>query len=327
MSIAFIFPGQGSQFPGMLHQLLDHPAVVRTLDEISEDLQSDVRTIDTERGLEFTVDVQIALLAAGVATARALMEQEIEPVAVSGLSVGAFAAAVTAGVLSLQDAVELVRLRAEEMMKLYPTGYGLSAIVGLNETQVTKIVQAVTTVQDPVFVGNINAPRQIVIAGSNVAMDQVLEEARRQGANKAVRLHVSVPSHCPLLQPVADLLGKRMYSVKLTTPRITYVGNVNARAMRTKEAVARDLVNNIAHGVRWYDATTILKELGCDLFLEMPPGHTLSDLAKENLTGINSLPVEASVLPRVLRLAQIQNANDGAPQLIRVERVQPVQET
>src|SRR5271155_839479 len=218
-------------------------------------------------------------------------------------------AAVTAGVLSLRDAVELVRLRAELMMKLYPSGYGLSAIVGLNESQVTKIVQAVTSVQDPVFVGNINAPRQIVIAGSNMAMDQVLEEARRQGANKAVRLHVSVPSHCPLLQPVADLLGKRMSSVKLTTPRMTYVGNVNARAMRTKEIIARDLVNNIAHAVRWYDATTILKELGCDLFLEMPPGHTLTDLAKQTPPGINSLPVEASVLSRVLRLAHQEEAS------------------
>jgi malonate decarboxylase epsilon subunit len=185
----------------------------------------------------------------------------------------------------------------------------------------------VTSVQDPVFVGNINAPRQIVIAGSNVAMDQVLEEARRQGARKGVRLNVSVPSHCLLLQPVADVLGKRMASVKLTTPRMTYVGNVNARATRTKEIIARDLVNNIAHGVRGHDATTVLKELGCDLFLEMPPGHTLSDLAKENLPGINPLPVEASVLPRVLRLAQMQNANDGAPQSIRMERVQPVQET
>jgi len=322
MSIAFIFPGQGSQFRGMLHQLLDHPAVVRTLDEISEDLQSDVRTLDTEYGLEFTVDVQIALLAAGVATARALMEQDVEPAAVSGLSVGAFAAAVTAGVLSLQDAVELVRLRADQMMKLYPSGYGLSAIVGLNESQVTKIVQALTSVQDPVFVGNINAPRQIVIAGSNVGMDRVLDEARRQGANRAVRLHVSVPSHCPLLQPVADLLGARMSSVNLTPPQVIYVGNVNARAMRTKEPIARDLVSNIAHGVRWHDATTVLKELGCNLFLEMPPGHTLSDLAKENLAGINSVPVEASALLRVLRLAQMQKANDGAPQLIRMERIQ-----
>jgi malonate decarboxylase epsilon subunit len=324
MSIAFIFPGQGSQFRGMLHQLLDHPAVVRTLDEISEDLQSDVRTLDTEYGLEFTVDVQIALLAAGVATARALMEQDVEPAAVSGLSVGAFAAAVTAGVLSLQDAVELVRLRADQMMKLYPSGYGLSAIVGLNESQVTKIVQALTSVQDPVFVGNINAPRQIVIAGSNVGMDRVLDEARRQGANRAVRLHVSVPSHCPLLQPVADLLGARMSSVNLTPPQVIYVGNVNARAMRTKEPIARDLVSNIAHGVRWHDATTVLKELGCNLFFEMPPGHTLSDLAKENLAGINSVPVEASALLRVLRLAQMQKANDGAPQLIRMERIQPV---
>jgi malonate decarboxylase epsilon subunit len=313
MSVAFIFPGQGSQFPGMLHQLLDHPAVVRTLDEISEDLQSDVRTLDTERGLEFTVDVQIALLAAGVATARALIQQGVEPIAVSGLSVGAFAAAVTAGVLSLQDAVELVRLRAGQMMKLYPSGYGLSAIVGLNESHVTKIVQAVTSVRDPVFVGNINAPRQIVIAGSNVGMDRVLDDARRQGASKAVRLHVSAPSHCPLLQPVADLLEKRMSSVKLTTPHMIYVGNVNARAMRTKELVARDLVNNIAHGVRWHDATTVLKELGCDFFLETPPGHTLSDLAKENLPGINSVPVEASVLPGVLRLIQMQNTNDGVP--------------
>jgi malonate decarboxylase epsilon subunit len=210
------------------------------------------------------------------------------------------------------------------MMKLYPSGYGLSAIVGLNESQVTKIVQALTSVQDPVFVGNINAPRQIVIAGSNVGMDRVLDEARRQGANRAVRLHVSVPSHCPLLQPVADLLGARMSSVNLTPPQVIYVGNVNARAMRTKEPIARDLVSNIAHGVRWHDATTVLKELGCNLFLEMPPGHTLSDLAKENLAGINSVPVEASALLRVLRLAQMQKANDGAPQLIRMERIQPV---
>jgi malonate decarboxylase epsilon subunit len=211
--------------------------------------------------------------------------------------------------LSLQNAAELVRLRAEQMMNLYPSGYGLSAIVGLNESQLTKIVHAVTSVQNPVFVGNINAPRQIVIAGSNEGMDRALEEARRQGASKAVRLHVPVPSHCPLLHPIADLLGKRMSSVNLTTPRMTYIGNVNARAMRTKEMVARDLITSTAHGVRWHDATTALKELGCNLFLEMPPGHTLSDLAEENLPGIQSVPVEASVLSRVLRLAHQEEAS------------------
>src|SRR6202789_920577 len=230
MSVAFIFPGQGSQSPGMLHNLLDHPAVVRTLDEISEVLHSDVRNLDSEQGLKSDVSVQLTLLAAGIATARALMEQDVRPAAASGLSVGAFAAAVTAGVLSLQDAVELVKLRAEQMMKLYPTGYGLSAIVGLNESRVTKIVRAVTSVQAPVFVGNINAPRQIVIAGSNVAMDQVLDEARREGASRAVRLHVSVPSHCSLLQPVADMLARRISSMNLREPHVPYIGNLNARA-------------------------------------------------------------------------------------------------
>jgi malonate decarboxylase epsilon subunit len=263
-----------------------------------------VRDLDSEQCLKSNVSVQLALLAAGVATARAVMEHDVRPAAASGLSVGAFGAAVAAGVLALDDAVELVRLRAEQMMKLYPDGYGLSAIVGLNESQVTKIVTALTSHEAPVFVGNVNAPRQIVIAGSNVAMDQVMDEARRQGVSKAVRLHVSVPSHCPLLQPVANLLERRMKSMDLKTPQLTYVGNVTARAMRTKELVARDLVNNIAHGVRWHDATTVLKELGCNLFLEMPPGHILSDLAKENLRGIDAVPVEAGVLTRVLRLAQ-----------------------
>jgi len=309
MSVAFIFPGQGSQSPGMLHHLLNHPAVVRTLDEISEVLHSDVRNLDGEQSLEFDISVQLALFAAGVATAKALMEQAVQPTALSGLSVGAFAAAVIAGVLQLRDGVELVRLRAKEMTNLYPTGYGLSAIVGLSESQVTKIVQATTSDEAPVFVGNINAPRQIVIAGSNAGMDRVLDEARRQGASKAVRLHVSVPSHCPLLQPVADLLGRQISGMTLGTPQLIYVGNVNARAMRTKEQVANDLVNNIAHGVRWYDATTVLKELGCHLFLEMPPGHTLSELAQQNLSGVSSIPVEARVLPRVLRLAQQEEAN------------------
>jgi malonate decarboxylase epsilon subunit len=309
VSVAFIFPGQGSQAPGMLHHLLDHPAVGRTLDEISDVLHSDVRNIDTEQDLEFTLDAQLALFAAGVATARALMGQNICPAAVSGLSVGAFAAAVTAGVLQLRDGVELVSLRAQQMANLFPTGYGLSAIVGLDECQVTEIVQATTTERVPVFVGNINAPRQIVIAGANVAMERVLEEARRQGATKAVRLHVSVPSHCPLLQPVADLLARRISAMSLSPPQAVYVGNVNGRPLRTKELVANDLVNNIAHGVRWNDATTVLQELGCNLFLEMPPGHTLSDLARQNLRGVHSIPVEASVLPRILRVAQQEEAN------------------
>ncbi len=133
----------------------------------------------------------------------------------------------------------------------------------------------------------------------------MLDQARRQGARKAERLDVSVPSHCPLLQPVAGLLQHRFSTLRLRKPKMTYVGNVNARAMRAPELIASDLANNIAHGVRWHDATTVARELGCNLFLEMPPGHVLTDLAKENLPGINALAVEkrypspaCCVLPR-----------------------------
>jgi malonate decarboxylase epsilon subunit len=309
MSVAFVFPGQGSQFPGMLHNLIHHPVVHRTLDEISEVLHEDVRDLDTEHCLEFSVSVQIALFAAGVATARALAEQGMRPVAVAGLSVGAFAAAVVAGVMQLSDALELVKLRAQEMAKLYPIGYGLSAVVGLTELEVTRIVESKTTPEAPVFVSNINAPRQIVIAGANIGMDKVLAEATLQGASEAVHLRVPVLSHCPLLQSVADLLSQRISAMTLRAPEVTYVGNVTGHALRTKEAIADDLINNIAHGVRWHDATTVLKELGCNLFLEMPPGHTLSDLAERTLSGVHAIPVAAGALPKILRLAQQEETN------------------
>jgi malonate decarboxylase epsilon subunit len=304
MSIAFLFPGQGSQFPGMLHQLPGHPEVERTLDEISSVLRSDVRGLDSEEALKSSVSVQLALLASGVATARALIERGAQPAVVCGLSVGAFAAAVVADVVSLEDAVGLVKLRAEKMIELYPNGYGLSAIIGLSEPQILSIIQEVATDHEPVFLANINAPLQMVIAGSEAGMDRVLDQARRHGARKAERLHVSVPSHCLLLQPVADLLQHRFSTLRLRRPKMTYIGNVNARAMRTPELIASDLANNIAHSVRWHDATTVARELGCNLFLEMPPGHVLTDLAKENLPGVNALAVEKDILPRVFRLAQ-----------------------
>jgi malonate decarboxylase epsilon subunit len=309
MSVAFIFPGQGTQYPGMLDDLLDEPVVMRTLDEVSDVLRIDVRELDSEQALSSDVAVQVALFSAGVSTARAIMERNVAPTAVSGLSVGAYAAAVIAGVLALRDGVELVKLRAQEMEKLFPDGYGLSAIVGLTEAQVTKIVLAETSPQAPVFVGNINAPRQVVIAGESGAMERVLDEARRQGANKAARLRVPVLSHCPLLQPVADALTKQIATMSLRNPQLVYVGNVNGRALRSKERIADDLVNNIIHGVRWHDATTVLQELGCRLLLETPPGRVLSELAQQNLAGVSAIPIQQRTLSRVLRLAQLEQAN------------------
>ena len=190
------------------------------------------------------------------------------------------------------------------MEQLYPVGYGLSAIVGFSETQVAKLVDAVSTEEDPVFVGNINAPRQIVIAGSNKGMERVLQQARIRGARKAERLDVPVPSHCSLLRPVADSLRSQLQSISVKDPMPIYLANVNARAVRTAQGVAKDLADNIAHGVRWHDATTVACELGCELFLEVPPGHTLSDLARENLQGIQAHAITSGTFDRLLNLAR-----------------------
>jgi malonate decarboxylase epsilon subunit len=304
MSVAFLFPGQGSQVPGMLHNLPDHPAVARTLDEVSESLHADVRELDSAEALQSTVSVQLALLASGVAVARALLVEGVNPEAVAGLSVGAFAAAVAADVLNLADGARLVKERGEDMVKLYPKGYGLAAIVGLTEQQVSTLVEQEYTDQEPVYVGNINAPRQIVIAGSDEAMVKVLHAAQKSGARKAVRLNVSEPSHCPLLEPVAKSLKRTMQVIHLQQPKMIYVGNVTGRALRSAEAVSEDLATNIAHGVRWFDATTVLEELGCRLFLEMPPGHVLSELGREAFADVRTLAIGETSLTYAVRLAK-----------------------
>jgi malonate decarboxylase epsilon subunit len=304
MKTGLLFPGQGSQQPQMLHDLVRHPAVDETLSEVSAVLDLNVRTLDTPEALQSAVSVQLAILTAGVATARALQQRGCQPLAVAGLSVGAFSAAVAADSISLPDAVQLVRFRAEQMEEMYPTGFGLSAIVGLSETQVAKLVDAATTKEHPVFVGNVNAPRQIVIAGSNVGMERVLQQARTQGARKAERLDAPVPSHCSLLQPVADSLRNRLQSISMKDPKRIYLANVNARAVRSAQEVAKDLADNIAHGVRWHDATTVACELGCELFLEVPPGHALSDLARENLPGIQAYAITPGTFDRLVNLTK-----------------------
>ena len=303
MSVAFLFPGQGSQAPGMLHTLPDHPDITRTLDEASAILGRDVKDLDSAEALKSTISVQLALLTAGVATARALATEGVHAEAVAGLSVGAFAAAVHSGVVCFPQAIELVQQRAEMMMGLYPSGYGLAAIVGLTEGQVSALVEKAHTPDTPVYVGNINAPRQIVIAGSDDGMAEVLEAAGKSGARKAERLQVSVPSHCPLLEPIAAALRMTLAAMELGQPRVIYVGNVKARALRAASAVAEDLAANIAHAVRWYDATTVLEELGCRLFLELPPGHVLSDLAREAFPEVRTLALGQSTLKGALHLA------------------------
>jgi malonate decarboxylase epsilon subunit len=279
MSVAFLFPGQGSQQPGMLHDLPECAASAATLKEASMALARDVLELDSGLALRSTAAAQLALLIAGVAFGRALLAEGAIPDIVGGLSVGSFAAAVIGGSLDFSLALPLVRLRGDLMEEMYPRGYGMAAIMGLDEKRMTDLVAEVSSPDSPVFLANVNAPRQIVVSGALPGLERLMEKARLAGAGRAQRLNVSVPSHCPLLEPVADELDRAMAGVSLRPPKCVFVGNRGGRALRDSASVRRELVSNVAHAVQWHDATTLMFELGARLFVELPPGSVLTNFA------------------------------------------------
>jgi malonate decarboxylase epsilon subunit len=282
MNIAFLFPGQGAQTPGFLAHLPAHRAVAATLEEASDVLALDARGLDTEEALASTVAVQLSALIAGVAVARALNEEGIEAQAVAGLSSGAYTAAVACGALEFRAALSLMKLRAELMQSAYPRGFGMVALVGLDEARVVRLVDELHREDRPLYVANLNAQRQIVLAGSDGALEVAIEAAMRAGARKAQRMAVSVPSHCPLMDSVAAKMSEAFAHFTLSRPRIPYVGNVRARVLRDPQDIARDLAINVAHTVRWHDSMTILYETGTRYFVESPPGSVLTGLIRES---------------------------------------------
>ena len=152
MTVAFLFPGQGSQSAGLLHHLPQHPEDTRTIHEASAVLGVSIGALDNAEALHSTAAVQQVLLIAGVATARALMAEQVHPIAVAGMSIGAFGAAVACGTLSFADALPLVRLRGELMEMAFPSGYGLAAIEGLDEVRLEGIVERTRTAELPVYI-------------------------------------------------------------------------------------------------------------------------------------------------------------------------------
>jgi malonate decarboxylase epsilon subunit len=306
MTVAFLFPGQGAQSEDLLHHLPQHAEVTRTIAEASEVLGLDMHTLDNAQAQHSTASVQLGLLVAGVATARALTAECVLPGAVAGMSVGAFGAAVACDTLSFADALRLVRLRGELMQAAFPSGYGLAAIVGLDEVRVESLVERVRTAERPVYVSNINAPRQIVVAGSEAALSAVTTLAIRHGARRVDRLAVSVPSHCPLLQPVADRLTRAIAILPLRPPAMPYVSNRGGRALQDADAIREDLATNVAHPVRWYDTLEVLRELGATLFLEMAPGHVSTHLVVQLLPGVRAV----SIADRGLRYAAVVVARE-----------------
>ncbi|HZP06286.1 MAG TPA: malonate decarboxylase subunit epsilon [Terracidiphilus sp.] len=304
MSIAFLFPGQGSQRPGMLRALPDHPQVQATLEEAGEVLKRDVRQLDEEKTLESTITTQIAIFIAGIASARALIAEGVGPDFVAGLSVGAYTAAVIGGALGFSDGLRLVRKRAELTAERFPSGYGLAAIVGLQEQTVAKLVVSCTTPEHPAYLALLNAPQQMVVAGSIEALDRVLAEARKAGCKKAERLAVRIPSHCALFEDVAQQMMEAMRSLEPRAPQATYVMNRTARPTKHFDRIREDVATNIAYPVRWHDSTEVLVEMGAQLFIEMHPGQVLTRLASAGFPQVRTIALEASSLAQTVRIAK-----------------------
>lgn len=281
MKILFSFPGQGAQYTNMLHQLPKSEVTQQVLNLASDVLQEDVLNLDSETALKNTRSVQLCILITGVIYANLLQQQGVEADYVSGLSIGAFPAAVFSGALDLSDAIKIVSLRGELMQHAYPQGYGLTSIQGLLEQQVCLIVEQVNSDQYPVYIANFNDEQQFVIAGSDQAMLKVAQLAKKMGARKVVKLAISVPSHCPLLTKTAHQLAQAMDNISLKIPRISYLSANNARIINQVEKLRDDLAYNMARSVYWHETMTAAYERGVRIAIEMPPGAVLTGLTKK----------------------------------------------
>jgi malonate decarboxylase epsilon subunit len=303
MRVAWLYPGQAAQEPGMLARLPASPAAQATLAEASEALGRDVRALDTAEALAGTAATQLALLIAGVATARALAAEGIGPDVVAGHSVGAFAAAVTADVLALGDAVRAVALRGALMAAAYPHGYGMAAVIGLPERRLVPLVDEARRA-GPLHLANRNAPLQTVAAGAVPALEAFCAAARRAGAVRAERLSVAVPSHCPLLEPVARELAAALAGIAFQPPRLAYASSCRARLLADPRLIRDDLATNVAAPVRWHDTTVMLHERGVRLFAQMLPGTVLADLAAAAFPDARCLALATSGLESVAHVAR-----------------------
>jgi [acyl-carrier-protein] S-malonyltransferase len=287
---AFVFPGQGSQSVGMLDVWGDHPIVIQTLAEASAALGEDLTKMIHEgpkEALALTANTQPVMLVAGVAMYRVWMsEVGVAPSAVAGHSLGEYAALVAAGVLTLAQAVPLVRLRAQAMQSAVPVGVGaMAAILGMDAVRVTagcleasqsfgvdsaEVVEAV----------NFNDPMQTVIAGSKAAVDKACELLKANGAKRALLLPVSAPFHSSLMRPAAQALKERLESVEFASPQIALINNIDV-AVEVDADRIRDALYRQAFGpVRWVECVQAIKARGISTVVECGPGKVLAGLVK-----------------------------------------------
>ena len=289
-SFAFVFPGQGSQSVGMLDAWGDHPAVRQALAEASAALGEDLGALiatGPKEALALTTNTQPVMLVAGVACWRAWRaEGGALPQAVAGHSLGEYSALVAAEVLSLAQAVPLVRLRAAAMQDAVPVGTGaMAAILGLDAQKVIAGCADVTRAMgqngsEVVEAVNFNDPMQTVIAGSKAAVDKACEVLKGLGAKRALPLPVSAPFHSSLMRPAAERLKAALAGIELAAPRIPVVNNVDVALESDPERIRDALVRQAAGPVRWVECVQALRARGITHVIECGPGKALAGMTK-----------------------------------------------
>jgi [acyl-carrier-protein] S-malonyltransferase len=284
---AFVFPGQGSQAIGMLDAWGEHPEILRTVEEASDALHQDMGLLIRQGPkdlLDLTVNTQPAMLMAGVACYRAwVAETGKTPAAVAGHSLGEYTALTVAQVLSLHDALPLVRFRAQAMQDAVPVGQGtMAAILGLEASAVIQgCTEAAQVTDSCVEAVNFNSPRQIVIAGAKTGVEKACGLLKERGAKRALLLSVSAPFHSSLMKPAAEKLKEKLADIRLKSPVIPVVNNVDV-SFQTEGALILDaLYRQAFNPVRWVEIIQTLKNRGLHHVFECGPGKVLTGLTKQ----------------------------------------------